>query len=115
MDSLVVYFSYKFCVQLPKELRLSELQLDLSWRSRDLNEEADDLTNSNFIRFDTERRIQVDASKLEWKILPILDKEAQRLYVFLKKIKEVPTQLPKDKFATEHSERGLKRQKSYLV
>jgi hypothetical protein len=105
------YPSILVLMELVEELRLSELQLDLSWRNRDLNEEADDLTNSNFGRFDMEKRIQVDASKLEWKILPLLDKEAQRLYESLKKIKEGSTLSSKNRMATERFQKRPAKEK----
>ena len=56
------------------------MDLALSWTPRDQNEEADDLTNSRFGRFDPALRINLEVSAIDWKVLPTMLKVAEELY-----------------------------------
>ena len=75
-------------LELTEELRDRKAILHLSWRSRDLNEEADALTNEDYSLFDPRLRQHIDPKNLGWKILPSLEADAQSLYDELKIIKD---------------------------
>ena len=54
--------------------------LDLQWVPRDQNEEADALTNEEFVGFDPNLRIPVDVRNIRWEVLPEMFEAAERLY-----------------------------------
>ena len=66
--------------ELAAQMRRSNLRLELDWVPRDQNEPADDLTNSEYGRFDMARRIEVDLAKLEFVVLSDYMKVAQHVY-----------------------------------
>ena len=53
-------------MELASQLASRDLALDLKWRRRDLNQEADDLTNEKFAAFDP--RLRVEASGVAGKL-----------------------------------------------
>ena len=61
---------------------LAERQCDLqlSWRPREMNTEADALTNSDFRLFDPSLRIPVKLEALEWNVLTPWWEESLSLY-----------------------------------
>ena len=65
-------------MELAAQLREKALELDLQWIPRGQNEEADDLTNERYERFSQDRRIVVDFTKMEFKVLDaLMDKAGQ--------------------------------------
>ena len=66
--------------ELAVQLRCRNLHLDLDWVPRDQNTEADALTNDDFSGFAPERRVEIDLSRLEFKILPELLRAADDLF-----------------------------------
>ena len=66
--------------ELAVQLRSRNLHLDLDWVPRDQNTEADALTNGDFSGFSPEHRVDIDVSRLEFKILPELLKAADDLF-----------------------------------
>ena len=56
-------------MELAAQLDLRGAQLEASWVPRELNQEADDLTNELFEAFDQRLRIEVDLSRLDFKVL----------------------------------------------
>ena len=58
-------------VELSEELRANNLELHLAWLPRDLNEEADALSNFETSGFDPSLGIKIDTStcKLGWRVL----------------------------------------------
>ena len=75
-------------LELVEELRENNLLLNLSWKSRTENTEADDLTNGDFTKFDASSRIEINPGEIKWKILQELDVEARRLYENIKERKD---------------------------
>ena len=67
-------------MELSEQLRCRGATLALNWLQRDLNQEADDLTNLEFGSFDMKNRIPVDPTQLKWLVLPTLMEESEALY-----------------------------------
>ena len=67
-------------MELCSQLEHMDIELDLAWRRRDENVEADMLTNDDFHLFNKELRIQIDLSTISWKVLPWLTQEAEQVY-----------------------------------
>jgi hypothetical protein len=67
-------------LELSSQLARLGANLQLKWRRRDDNQEADDLTNKLFGKFCPERRVALDLERLPWKAIPPLWKEAQAMY-----------------------------------
>ena len=66
--------------ELAEQLRSRGWRLDLQWAPRDQNEEADDLTNEEFGRFDLARRIPVEVGALPWLVMETYMRNAEALY-----------------------------------
>jgi len=56
-------------MQLGVTLGMLQMRLDIQWRPRELNTEADDLTNQRLKSFDLDRKIQVEWSDLPFSLL----------------------------------------------
>ena len=56
-------------MELTEQLAARDSWLKLSWVPRQQNEEADALTNACFDGFDPGRRVVIDPSTIEWKIM----------------------------------------------
>ena len=67
-------------VELSEQLRSRELCLHLLWRKRELNCEADQLTNSDFSSFDAALEVKVDTAALPWLVLDELMESSRLLY-----------------------------------
>ena len=67
---------------------MRQAELGLLWVPRDQNEEADDLTDGDFSRFDEANRIRVDPSKLKWLVMDSLMATAEALYKEVKETRE---------------------------
>ncbi len=67
-------------MELAARLESSRLQLDLDWVPRELNREADDLSNSIFDKFTPELRVPVDLSLVQRQVLGRLMKEGAEYY-----------------------------------
>jgi hypothetical protein len=67
-------------LELCEWLRAGSLELSLSWLQRDLNKEADAITNEDFTGFDQNLRLEVVPSKIPWKVLTELMNSSQELY-----------------------------------
>ena len=59
-------------MELSEQLRRRQILLNVSWRPRDENEEADALTNENFSAFSLDRRVAVEWADLDLMVLPRL-------------------------------------------
>ena len=84
---------YPLCLilmELASQLEALKIDLDLSWRSRDDNVEADALTNHEFEGFSPDLRVNIDLEKLGWLVLPWLMKEAETLFKDVLEAKLVP-------------------------
>ena len=77
-------------MELSSQLDAMKIDLDLSWRSRDDNVEADALTNHEFGGFSPDLRVHIDLEKLGWLVLPWLMKEAETLFKDVLQAKSVP-------------------------
>ena len=58
-----------FLMELSEQLDRRSSWLQLHWVPRQQNEEADELTNGRFEKFDPSKRIQVDLCNLDWVLL----------------------------------------------
>jgi hypothetical protein len=67
-------------VELSEQMRAKKMELQLLWRRRDLNQEADDLTNGIYTAFDPARRIEIDPNKIPWIVMNDLMKDSALLY-----------------------------------
>ena len=67
-------------IELSEQLRALGTTMTLSWLSRDLNVEADAITNEMFEAFDPRLRLDTSASSLRWRVLPRLMEASAELY-----------------------------------
>ena len=75
-------------MELSEQLRVRNSALSLRWVPREQNQEADDLTNLNFSKFDEKHRIPLEPAKLDFLVLGELNRAAGELYKDLLKEKE---------------------------
>ena len=61
-------------MELTTWLEELDLDLELQWRRRDTNTEADDLTNSLFGKFNPATRVSLEVDHFAWKVLPSMGK-----------------------------------------
>ena len=73
--------------ELSEQLRHRHLDLALRWIPRGQNEEADALTNQDFSSFRPSNRVDLDVSKLPFRIIPSMVKVAENLYAYVQKKK----------------------------
>ena len=66
--------------ELGEQLRQRRLELHLSWLRRDLNTEADAITNEDFTAFDTQKEIKVVPGSIQWVILPKIMEWSKQIY-----------------------------------
>ena len=74
-------------MELTEQLRKLDSTLHLRWLSRDLNVEADDLTNGIFTKFDLAKRIEVSPKNVPWIVLGHLQDKSASLFDQIKKSK----------------------------
>lgn len=82
-------------MELSEQLRSLSLELHLSWVPRELNVPADDLTNSEFRKFDPNKRIKPVGCELPFIVLNQLMKDSQHLF---DQITETKAKLKRSKF-----------------
>jgi hypothetical protein len=87
------------CIQLKRR----GLLLDLEWRRREENVEADDLSNGDFGKFCKDKRIPLKAEELNFEVLNRLMKRGEELYKQMQKDKADPGKARPDAFG------GLRR------
>jgi len=75
-------------MELSEQLRVRNSALSLRWVPREQNQEADDLTNLNFCKFNEKHRIPLEPAKLDFLVLGELNQAAGELYKDLLKEKE---------------------------
>ena len=85
-------------MELSAQLAERQLQLELEWLPRTENVEADDLTNSEFAKFDKANRIEVKLEDIQWLVLPEMMAEGRQLYSEL--------ELAKERFKEEEQKAG---------
>ena len=81
-------------MELSEQLRTRNAAPSLRWVPREQNQEADDLTNMVFEKFDEKNRVPVDPSKLQFLVLNELNITAGELYQDLLKDKQDKSQRP---------------------
>ena len=67
-------------LELSEQLRMRKAILDLEWRRRDDNSEADALTNCDFKGFNPDLRVGATFDQIEWLVLPEIMGASQDLY-----------------------------------
>ena len=75
--------SFPLCcvlMELAAQLESRRARLDLDWCPREVNQEADDLTNDLFDAFDPALRVTVEMQQLPWLVFPALMKEGLEYY-----------------------------------
>ena len=74
-------------MQLACMLEASELWLDLTWVPRDLNTQADALTNMSFSQFDLSKRIEVSIGAKDIRVLFDMLEQGKQLFTQLQELK----------------------------
>ena len=74
-------------MELSMQMRRKGMVLNLEWVSRDLNEEADALSNMSFDGFSPDHRIPVDLSQLKFVVLNSMLDEGAAMYHALEGLK----------------------------
>jgi len=67
-------------LELASQMNERNTSLQLAWRRRDRNQEADDLTNGKFDGFDPALRVQVLLQELPWRVFPTFTQRAEELW-----------------------------------
>ena len=67
-------------IELSEQLRSRHMELQLLWRRRDLNQEADDLTNGIYTSFDPVKRVVIDPASIPWLVLDEIMADSELLY-----------------------------------
>ena len=67
-------------MELSAQLEAREADVELDWAPRDVNQEADDLTNEVFGAFDPALRITTAFEELPWLVLPRLMREGAAFF-----------------------------------
>jgi hypothetical protein len=75
-------------MQLARACARRGIVLSLNWREREQNQEADDLSNSVFTRFDLRNRVHVSYEDLELSFMNTLLKKGTELYKEVKEARE---------------------------
>jgi hypothetical protein len=70
-------------IELVEQLEKQGVILELIWQRRELNQDADDLTNKHFSNFNPELRMCPNLSDLPWIILPRLFEDAACLFAHI--------------------------------
>ena len=81
---------YPLCLvmmELSYQLRTRGIELDIAWRPREENIEADALTNHDYRAFCPERRVHVDWASLRFGVLSDLIGKAEQYYGLLMDLK----------------------------
>jgi hypothetical protein len=84
-------------MELSEQLRYRNASLSLRWVPRTLNQEADDLTNNDFSKFDSGNRICIDQKTLEFKVLREINEAAALLFKDIQEKKKNKICLRKEK------------------
>lgn len=71
-----------------------DLRLDLQWKRREENIEADALTNSDFTSFNPNTRVAIDLDRIEFLVLPWLQEQTASLFKLVQASKQLPRSLP---------------------
>ncbi|CAE8707868.1 unnamed protein product [Polarella glacialis] len=66
-------------MEVSEQLRSRGMEMSVTWKRRDENQEADDLTNLVFDKFSPELEVKVDPLNLKWLVLPGLMKSSELL------------------------------------
>ena len=67
-------------MELSEMMKVRDLSATLRWVKREDNQEADDLTNEEFEKFQPEKRRHVKSCNIHWLVLDKLMKESSSLY-----------------------------------
>ena len=84
--------SFPLCVvamELSAQLESRKLRLKLHWSPREVNVEADNLTNKIFSGFTEEKRLEVDWTRMPWLVLDDAMRSGLNFYDEAKRMKEV--------------------------
>ena len=88
-------------IEVSEMMRKKNAMVDLLWIKRDLNQDADDLTNEEFGNFSEENRVYLKDGKIQWEVMDDLLSSGMELYEGIKQKKE-------DKKLEKENKRGGK-------
>ena len=92
-------------LELSETLRVMKTSLNLRWRKRDENIEADQLTNLDFSSFKESLRIPIRPGEMEWLVFDKLQAPAEELYHELQALKKTKVTSVTSSFKTPPSKR----------
>ena len=75
-------------MELAAQLAKQSVDLTLKWRRRDVNVEADALTNHELEGFNPKMRVLPNLEEVKWLVLPWLEKEATEMYASIRAERE---------------------------
>jgi hypothetical protein len=81
-------------MELSEQLRHRQLELHLKWERRDVNTEADAITNEDFSAFSAGNRVEFNFGDLPWRVLPEAMKWSQQIYTMTQEAKAKRKQVP---------------------
>ena len=71
---------YLILLELTEQIHANNWSLNLVWQNRDLNQDADNLTNGKFDDFSPSMRLDPPLDTLPWIIMPTLFEKARELH-----------------------------------
>ena len=69
---------YLILLELTEQILANYWSLNLVWQNRDLNQEADNLSNGKFDKFSPSMRLDPPLDTLPWIIMPTLSEKGKR-------------------------------------
>ena len=75
-------------MEVSEMLRKDDSSATLTWVRRDENQEADDLTNQEYGKFDSRKRVEVNKDTISWIVMDRLLESSSRPYEDIKNLKE---------------------------
>jgi hypothetical protein len=95
--------------ELAAQLRARKMALSVGWTPRDQNEEADALTNGDYVQFGAANRVRVTIEDVEWMVLPKLMAVAGDIYTDVQKRKASRDVGPKQGPPAKKAKGGLRQ------
>ena len=95
--------------ELAAQLRARKMALSVGWTPRDQNEEADALTNGDYVQFGAANRVQVTIEDVKWMVLPKLMAVASDIYTDVQKRKASRDVGPKQGPPAKKAKGGLRQ------
>eukprot|EP00969_Alexandrium_andersonii_P167949 7425044-Alexandrium_andersonii.AAC.1 len=75
-------------MELAAQMSAANVKLSLSWVPRELNQEADDLSNLKTDAFSEELRVPIDVKAMQWKVLHSAFAKGKQFFSEIRQLRE---------------------------